>query len=429
MQWFRFDGTTIEEIYSWMNHGAAGVKGVTQAVDNLKGMAQDLRQSQESLRDALAEIGVGWEGTAGDVAGSSVNETQEWTAAATPVVESSTDSTQSLGDDFAQTRNGMPTPQEAELTTLEHVAAQSVPVVGPLVDQAWADAKRDQVTNEARQRMYQWQTAANDSVERVQPLPPVPQPVVDVAPTQAAAAEGIGATGSPGPAVSLPAAQTPVPPGGQPPQPLPAGGSPVVPGPGPGRPPVSPGLPPVSPGLPPASPGLPPAAGPGTVGQPPVGQPARPPSGQGFMPVPIGGMGSAGTAAGRRRAFGPGMYSAEEIGRASGGAGLKGGVSEPGGTAGLKGTAGPKGTASGGPEAAGRTAARTAAGPVAEGGPAARGSAGAAAGRGGGSLMQPAVGAAGHGEDDGEHSDKYADKTDEHFTEGIQRVAPPVIGG
>lgn len=147
------------------------------------------------------------------------------------------------------------------------------------------------------------------------------------------------------------------------------------------------------------------------------------------MPVPIGGVVPAGTAPGRRRAFGPGMYSAEEIARARGGAGLKGaagltGVSEPGGAA------GPKSAASGGPEAAGRTAAKTTIGPVAEGGPAgARGPAGAASGRGGGSLMQPAIGAGGYGEDDSEHSDKYADKTDEHFTEGIQRVAPPVIGG
>ena len=44
--------------------------------------------------------------------------------------------------------------------------------------------------------------------------------------------------------------------------------------------------------------------------------------------------------------------------------------------------------------------------------------------------MQPAVGGAGaRGKDDEEHTDKYADKTDEHFTDGIQRVAPPVIGG
>jgi hypothetical protein len=152
------------------------------------------------------------------------------------------------------------------------------------------------------------------------------------------------------------------------------------------------------------------------------------------MPVPIGGMGPAGTAPGRRRAFGPGMYSAEEIARARGSGGLKGaaglkGVAEPGGAAGLKGAAAPARPP--GQEAAGRTAAKGMAGAVAEGEAAgARGSARSAAGRGGGGLMQPAVGAGGgHGEDDGEHSDKYADKTDEHFTEGIQQVAPPVIGG
>jgi len=419
MQWFRFDGTSIEEIHNWMNHGA-GVEGVARAVQNLEEMAKDLKQSQDSLRAALEKIGVGWEGVAGDEAGSSVGQTETWSLAATPVVESSTDSTQSVGDGFAQTRNGMPTPQEAELTTLEHTVARSVPLVGPMVDRAWADAKRDQVTNEARQRMNEWQASANDAVERVQPLPPVPQAVVDVAPTQAAAAETVSATGSAGPVGSLPAASVPAQPGGQPPA---SGGSPVVPG--PGRPPASPGLPPVSSGPPPA-------AGPGPVGQPPVGQPGqppigqpgRPPSGSGLMPVPIGGIGSGGTAPGRRRAFGPGMYSTEEITGAKGGAGTPGlkGAAEPGGAAGLK------GAASGGQEAAaGRAAAKGMAGAVPEGGPA--GARGSAAGRGGRGLMQPAVGAGGHGEDDGEHSDKYADKTDEHFTEGIQRVAPPVIGG
>jgi PPE family len=425
MERFRFDGTSIEEIHTWM-HGGAGVKGIAHAVENLEGLAQDLQHSRESLRKALEEIGVGWEGTAGEGAGSSIDETATWTVAATPVVESSTDSTQSIGDDFAQTRTRMPTPQEAELTTVEHVVAQSVPLVGPLVDRALADAKRDQVTNEARQRMNEWQAIANDSVEGVAPLPPVPQPVVDVAPTQAAAAGAVSGTGSAGPAGSLPSTQVPVPPGGQPPA---IGGSPVVPGPGG---PVSPGVPPVSPGSPPVSPGVsPPGGSPGPVGQPPVGQPARPPSGPGFMPVPIGGIGPAGAAPGRRQAFGPGMYSAEEIARARGGAGLKGvagAAADPGGAAGLK------GAASGGQEAAGRAAAKGTAGAVAEGGPAgARGSAAGATGpgasRGGAGLLQPAIGAGGRGEDDGEHSDKYADKTDEHFTEGIQRVAPPVIGG
>jgi hypothetical protein len=413
MQWFRFDGTSIEEIHSWMSHGA-GVQGVTRAVENLEGMARDLKQSQESLRAALEEIGVGWEGTAGDSAGSSIGETETWSVAATPVVASSTDSTQSIGDDFAQTRNGMPTPQEAQLSTVEHVAAQSVPIFGPLVDRALADAKRDQVTSEARQRMNQWQASATASVESVQPLPPVPQPVVDVALTQAASAGAIGGTGSTGPVGSPSLTQVPVPPGGQPPA---GGGSPLVPG--PGRPPVSPGLPPVSPGLPQTPPG-----GPGPIAQPPVGQPGRAPSGPGLMPVPITGVGPGGTAPGRRRAFGPGMYSAEEIAKARSAAG----TAAPKGAAGLKGAAEP-GAAAGlkGQEAAGRAPAKGMAGAVAEGGPA--GARGSAAGRGGGGLMQPAVGAGSRGEDDGEHSDKYADKTDEHFTEGIQRVVPPVIGG
>src|SRR5215470_17240750 len=215
MQWFRFDGTSIEEIHSWMSRGA-GVHGVTDAVENLAGMANDLKHSQESLRAALEKIGVGWEGTAGDGAASSVAQTETWSGTATPVVASSTNSTQSIGDDFAHTRNGMPTPQEAEPTVLEHVLALSIPVVGPLADRALADAKRDQVTSEARQRMNEWQVSANTAVDSIQPLPPVPQPVVDVATTQAAAAEATARTGSTGPVGSLPSTQVPGSPGVQP---------------------------------------------------------------------------------------------------------------------------------------------------------------------------------------------------------------------
>lgn len=400
MRQFRFEGNSIEEIHGWMLRGA-GVRGVATAVHNLEGLAKDLQHSQESLRKALQEIGVGWEGAAGDGAGSSVNESETWSVEATPVVDESTASTQSVGHDFAATRSRMPTPQEAQLSAAEHAAAQLVPIVGPIVDRALADARRDQVTNEARQRMEEWQQSANGSVDGVRPLPPVPQPVVDAAPTNPVGADVVNPTGSSRPVTSLP--------GGTPPT---SPGSP---------PPLITGTPPIGrvPGGPPLPPGQTPPVGPNPVVQPPIGQPPigqQPvrPGGPGFLPLPLGGVGPGGTAEGRRRAFGPGMYSSDDIARARG----------TGGASSLK------GAAPDGPEAT-RAGLRAGPGAVAEGVPgrAAAAAASSAAGRGG-SLMQPAVGGAGsRGEDDEEHTDKYADKTDEHFTDGIQRVAPPVIGG
>lgn len=399
MRRFRFDGTSLQQIHGWM-HGGAGIRGIATAVENLQGMAEDLKESQASLRRALQEIGVGWEGTAATGADGSVNESETWTVEATPVVADSTASTRSVGYDFQATRSRMPTPQEAELTTLEHVVASSVPIVGPVVDRALADAKLDRVTNEARQRMEEWQTSANASVGSVQPLPPVPQPVVDAAPTQAAATQTVSPPGG-----GRPVAVTPTVPG-----PAVGGGGPSGFGGSPVPPPVQP------PGGFPSSPPV----SPSPIGQPPVQPiaPGRPAGGPGVLPMPIGGIGPTGTAEGRRRAFGPGMYSADEISRARGGAG-----------AAAKG-----GAAADGPESGSRPTGRTAGGALAPGG-AARGAAAeggvgrGSAGRGAGSLMQPAIGAGASGEDDLEHSDKYADKTDEHFTDGIQRVAPPVIGG
>jgi hypothetical protein len=151
----------------------------------------------------------------------------------------------------------------------------------------------------------------------------------------------------------------------------------------------------------------------------PPGRPGA--GGAGFLPMPVGGYGSGATAEGRRRAFGPGMYSPEEIARARGGAGA--GAARVGGVP----ADGPDG-------GAGRPPAKAGAPGVAPAPPSAAGAAGArpgaaAARPGGGSLLQPAFGAGTRGDEDREHTDKYADKSDEHFTEGIQKVAPPVIGG
>jgi hypothetical protein len=72
---------------------------------------------------------------------------------------------------------------------------------------------------------------------------------------------------------------------------------------------------------------------------------------------------------------------------------------------------------------------RGTAGPVAETDEhASRRAASAGSRTGSGSIMQPAVGST-RGEEDSEHSDKYAMRSDEYFAGDPHRVAPPVIGG
>lgn len=100
----------------------------------------------------------------------------------------------------------------------------------------------------------------------------------------------------------------------------------------------------------------------------------------------------------------------------------------PGGSSGLQrpGSSGQPGQPGRGP-ALGAPGGHPAANPAAT---RAAGSAGAAGtgGRGTGDIMQPAAGRGQGRDEDKEHKSKYGLVSDEYFTQGIERVAPPVIG-
>lgn len=405
MRSFSFDGNSLEQIYGWMQQGH-GVDGIRPAIDALSGLSRDLEKSMDSLRDALIRIGA-WEGTAGDGAMDAHRQGDEWVVATTPQVTGSAESTDGVATGYVATKARMPSPEEAELTTGERSLLGSVPIIGPLLDRQKADEKRDQVTNEARQRMRDWQDDAQSSVGAVQPLPAVPTPAVDVAPPRP-----VGTATIPGPVqteqAGVQAAAPPLPPqaGGPPstggPVPVVSGSGPGVPQPAPSSGPRFGAAPPLPPAAPPVTQVPAPAAPRGGVGVP-------------LLPLPLTGS-TGGDEAGRRRAYGPGAFNAEEIARSRGGAGA--GPGRPGVLGappdeGRPGAAG-KGAVPAGEEATTRRAAAGASG---------------AAGRGAaGSLMQPAVGGT-RGEEDGEHTDKYAEKSDEYFVGEPHRVAPPVIGG
>jgi len=390
MRTFLFDGNALEEIYGWMQHGR-GLDGIMPAIEALRGLARDLEQSMDSLERALTAIGA-WVGPAGESADGATRQGREWIFVSTPEVAGGAESTDGVASGFVSTRSRMPSPAEAELTDGEHSVVSAVPIIGPILDRQRADEKLDTVTNEARQRMADWQDTAQESVAAVQPLPPVPQPVVDVAPpwfqggpdhtALAGMQPGLPATAQSPPVMNGPGPSGPT----SPPAPAPGGGRPVLPAPQP-----SSHTPPIAP--------APPAVG----RQPAAGVP--------ILPFPGLGL-DRGDAAGRRRAYGPGVFDAEEIARSRGGGGPN-----------AKGVLG--GTAEDGPNrgaAAKGLATQPAEEPARGRGVPSRGTTGQ------GSIMQPAVGGV-RREDDAEHSDKYAAKSDEYFAGDPHRVAPPVIGG
>jgi hypothetical protein len=401
MRTFSFDGNTLEQMHGWMQQGQ-GIDGIQPAIDALSGLSRDLDNSMDSLRRALTAIGA-WAGPAGDSADGATRQGEEWVLVSTPQVTDSASNTDGVASGFVSTQSRMPSPAEAELTNGERSVASAVPIIGPILDRQLADDKRDRVTNEARQRMRDWQDGAQDSVNGVQPLPPVPLPAVEVAPPRTQGTPVPAGPDLTGLAGASPAA---------PPAPPSPAAPPLVPG--SSTPPLGPVVPPGSQQQPPVRPPLlvTPPAPPTPVGPPPVapGRPIVP--GVPVMPLPLGNPG-AGDTAGRRRAYGPGAFNSEEIARARGGAGaaarggVLGAVPVDDGAQGR--AAGVRGEAGAGAGAQGRGA--------------------AAAGRAGaGSIMQPAVGGA-RGEDDQEHTDKYAVESDEYFVGEPHKVAPPVIGG
>jgi len=401
MQMFSFDGNTLEEIHGWMQEGR-GLDGIVPAIEALSGLAKDLDNSMESLRRALTEIGA-WVGPAGDGADGATGRAGEWVVVTTPQVTDTAQSTDGVASGFMSTKARMPSPAEAELTDGERSVISAVPILGPMLDRQKADEKRDRVTNEARQRMLDWQDGAYESVNAVQPLPPVPQPAVDVAAPSRPQGSGTGGpdqTGLAGvraaPFVPGQAAGPPQGSGGAVPSGPPAAAGPQPP-PGSSRPVVP---------APQAAITAPGAQVPSTAGR--AGGEGVP-----LLPFPATG-GGAGDTAGRRRAYGPGVFDAEEIARSRGGSGAGGGTGRggvlgaaPGEPANRRSLAG--GAAVEAEEHAGRRSTATTSGRA-------------------GSIMQPAVGNA-RDEEDTEHSDKYAVKSDEYFAGDPHRVAPPVIGG
>lgn len=408
-----------EEILDQIN-GGAGVAGISDLPSGYRFMAETLRRADADLRDALAAAGASWEGAASDQTQSATTPLAQWAEDADQLASESGQRSSQYGDEYANTRTGMPAPVPIPSGGLFESVISRLP--GVTTDREETEAASDAAHEEAAARMEAYDDASYSTVQ-TQYFSAPPQVVLEIAPSAGSGGSGIaGAWGTSVPAstpgssyvpsggYSAAGGVAPTPSGvtggvaptaptfgGQVPAATPAG-----PYPGPGAPtsPAGPGGPrPLQPGVPlmPGAPGSNPRGGGSGRRRSDDGTATPPP----FVPGGPGGFGAQGESRGR--------------GGGSGDYGGRGGPSGPGagfGSGEARGGAGKGGFNAFGPQDA---AAARAAGAGMRGAP--------GTGTGG---FGPA--GAGRSEEDGEHRrPDYLVETEDVWGDGT-RVAPPVIG-
>lgn len=392
----RFEGQTLQTMYSWMHEQGNGPSSAGTARAALVELGTLLSGVESQLRTALKDVGIEWEGAAAAAAGQAIRQSANWVSDAGQVSMTSCRPAADQAEAFTSARAQIQQPQTAEYgfsdAMADGVNTAGDVALGPLnpfdiqtdVDQA---AKQNAAHHAAAvQAMYNWNSAAQTNLAAMAPVAP-PQPIaVDAAPAGGARqpAVGYGSSAPVGPAggngySGVPSTVAPqhVTPDVTP---APVGATAPVPGTGPvptGSA-VSAGSPP--PFLP-AEPAPAPAQGTGP-GEPRPGGPFAGPAPAAAAGAGTG-IGPAGSAASDRPRGRAGLSGAP-AGRGIGGLGREG-VTRPG--------SGAKG-----------------------------------AGRGSGSFLQPAAaGTRGAGNEDDEHQNRYWQKDSELF-EDNRLVAPPVIG-
>lgn len=387
-------GWDAATIYAWLKEGTGPERTTDKARDAWEDVAKRYDGVRETVRQALRDGQVAFEGDAGDAMQQRVEPLAAHADTAQQAALSTADTIGQQGTDFRDARNKVEPP----------VTVPDKPFLNDLApwetdyDEAKADARDADEHNIRVLSDYGDATLGNVSSLPQFEQPPSVTPQLDVPASTAtqvpgsgsALAGGGGAAGGSTGALGVPGgggSATAVPPGGGSAigaAPPPGGGS------GGGAATVQP-----------VQPGRPGTGAPGSAG---LGRGAGP-----VVPAPVPfGAGGLGGDSGRerwRRTQGPGLFGNFNAGRSAAGAGggaAAGKTPDPG-----KGAPGSRGPATG-------PSAGTAASPASG----ARGAPGAG--------MAAAPGAA-RKEEDTEHETKYIEKTDEHWGDG-RAVAPPVIG-
>lgn len=397
-----------KQIFEWFQSGR--LDPLEFARVEIEGLIEEFHQDADGLRVADNDMQANWEGEAADGASKGIGPLIEGHLQSLGLIEDTASSTQSQADLYAQSKNSVvPVPDAPEEPSMWARGASAVMPGVPDPMESYRDGMNSHNDANANNVRVMDQYGAGTGQTRSQ-LPSDFGIMEDdgaalTIGTTSASAVGTPTSGAPtfgGPGGGLsggsssgvggfgpgPSVNAPGPIGGGPspggvPSPTPGGAPPgIVPGPG-GNPPVRPG-----PGMPIVGP----------VGGPPGSSENERRAGRTATGRPAAGSSRAGA---RMTGGAPGSGKATSILRGGPGAGAQARLS--GGTAGLQAGKGAGVLSGGGPGAA---AAAKAAGGL--GGRAGAGGMGAAG----------AGGARGKGEEDGEHTDKYAIK--EELDDGLQ---------
>ena len=405
-------------IYACLKDGAGPEATTDRSRDAWEDIAKRYDGVRETVRQALRDGQVAFEGEAGDAMAQRVEPLAGHADTAQQTATSTADVIGQQGTDFRDARNQVVPP----------VAVPDKPFLNDLApwetdyDEARSDARAADEHNIRVLGNYGDATRSNLGGLPQFEQPPSVTPQLDI-PSSSTAQLG----GSPQPVGGVGGAaggQLGV--GGQPGSVAPPGLVGVPGGSGSGTAPPGGGS---AGGGAPTRPGPPSvAAGVGSAGG--VGGAAGGPRGTGSVtpaPVPLGpGGADSGGRERWRQTKGPGLFGNSNAGRAGPGSSAdaagRSGVGSGGGTAAGKTPVTDVGKGAAGARGGSAPAAGTAPG-TAAGAPGARGAAGAP----GAGMLGAGGGAARGGEEDQEHTTKYVEKTDDHWGDG-RVVAPPVIG-
>jgi hypothetical protein len=402
VQYHRFEGFSLSDKHSWTRQGP-GPAELEKTRSALAGLGGDLVAAEQALRDAVGKLGAEWEGGAAEQAGAQMVVAAAWAGDSGGMTSQAGSTVEQQASAVGDTRAKVPQPpdmsyglgdalQDAGRTFFD---AQTFGVFGVQTDaQRKVEAYR-QADATANSALYAYESSSRAHVDAMPPLPQPPPIAVSAADGTAPPPVHGGTARSPiaggGGSTATQGTDFPDPRAGQGPRPgvqqPTGGGSTSTSDAGPPPPPPAP-------------------APPGRDDR------GRDPRSHGADLI-AGGLGlGAGVLAGG---------ATLSDGMRGGGRGIAGGslgelLGDDGGHAGGRATAG-RGAGSG-------------LGPLNEEEAEARATRAAVGGKGSGAPGPGLAGGAarGRGEENGEHTDRYAVVSDVYYVDDTPRVAPPVIG-
>jgi hypothetical protein len=402
---FRFEGRdngALSKLVTELN-GSDSARQFGEASEALRTLADQLTDTDETLRRELGKLGIAWQGAAGDQAGTAFKAEADYADGLNQSGHRNSDATMVQSESNSNARNSMPPATTLNGATETNFGDAVGGFFGYETDHAAEVKQTNAARDQAIQALTQYTNASQDALNSFQA--PGKPPNYEVTSTSSAVGPPVG-TGIPG------IGPTPHLPGGVPGGGIPGGVGPNLPG--------GSVLPP--PQLPGGTTGIAPPITPGTTPSPTIAALPKVGGGPGLgLGLGLAGAAALGGAAATAR-------SARVV-RGGGGLGTGAAPKVPIGKPGVPGVGGNGTIGAGTP---GKGTGVTTGMVAAEGEERLANKAGVAGkggvGKAGGSMMQPAAsGKGGPGEEDDEHVRKYGVDSDDVF--GDERmVVQSVIG-